>query len=94
MVFPIEADNSLKSTLQRRNTECNIAKGGFAAYDDDWIYYSSKSSMWKVKNDNSSKTKISGDTIDADISATNANASRYWIFAKLISITVKIGYLK
>lgn len=41
------------------NTAANISAGGFAAIQDDWIYYASNTGLYRIKTDNSDQQQLS-----------------------------------
>ena len=61
---------------QYGNTSGNHANGGLVAFDDEWIYYNEDKSLYKIRKNNTDKTKINGD----DVSYLNIVGE--WIYYK------------
>ena len=57
-----------------KNTNNNLANGGYYAYSNGWVYCSQNSGLYKMKPDGSSKTLIT------DEYCTNINVVDEWIY--------------
>jgi len=68
---PQGGDEPLKNS---GNTPCNILNTGFAAMDDNWVYFSDDTGLFKMKKDNTQKVKVCDDR------ATYLNVSGDYIY--------------
>ena len=53
-----------KDTSKRGNTIGNLQNGGIAAYDGEWIYYSTDSGLYKVKNNGGDSVKLHNERVN------------------------------
>lgn len=70
-------ETAFSSDAEMGNNSINIACGGFAAEQDDWIYFRNHSDndyLYKIKNDGTQKTKLIDDR------ASNINVAGDWIY--------------